>query len=375
VTVTTSCARCGYGNDVGSRFCGECGIKLPDAVPIEEVPTPSTVPLVVAAEPMPTPLAMETAILPPVRGVFDPTDPSMRMPVAKVSTIAVIVVLMLDAGLATAGALLLKAGLAGKAGKTATTEVAEAPAEAPASGTAPATGTAPVTGTAPATGTGTAPATGRAPATGSGTAAATGSGTATSSSSGTTHRSDTVSGYVSDLFGKTPDAGVAVVDHADAAIAVSAPPPDAAPPPPPPPDAAPPPPDAAGDTVDPYGGSGSGSDVTPPPDANEVPADPQTEDLAAQVERKSSTSQAHFTRCYQESAKAYTPDQPLTGEVDIAFRVMPTGEVQGAEAVKNTTGSDKLADCLVAVIGAWSFSASGLTEPAVFVRPIHFDGH
>ena len=167
-----------------------------------------------------------------------------------------------------------------------------------------------------------------------------------------------MNGIVSDLFGHPtapPDA--AVVFHP--------------PPPPAPPDA------AQGDVVDPYANL---PDAAPLPDAPDFPdataADEQhTSDLADQVERKSADSQSRFTHCYEDSAKAYTPDQPLAGEVDIAFRVMPTGEVQNAASVKNTTGSDKLADCLTAVISAWTFSPSDLTEPAVFVRPFRFDGH
>jgi hypothetical protein len=272
-------------------------------------------------------------------------------------------VLLLDAGLATAGALLLKAGLGAK----------KAAPEATASGSAASgTGSGPA---ASASGSATAAARGSAAAAGSAAGSVLGSAPAGSGSAvvraGSGARagsgSQTASGYVSDLFGKTPDAALAVPAPPDATIAVSAPPPDAAPPPPPP--------DAATGPVDPYGGSGAGSDVTPPPDAALAPEDPHTEDLAAEVDKKSDASQSHFRRCYEDAAKAYTPDQPLVGEVDIAFRVMPTGEVQNAAAVKNTTGSDKLADCLAAVIGAWSFPPSDLTEPAAFIRPMSFDGH
>jgi hypothetical protein len=171
---------------------------------------------------------------------------------------------------------------------------------------------------------------------------------------------------VSDLFGRV-DAGVpAVITHPpDAAVVAAATPPDA---PPPAPDAAP-----ATGPVDPYGNPSD----PPPPDAAPAPGDddPRTVDLASEVDRKSAQSQSRFNHCYEDAAKAYTPDQPLAGEVDIAFRVMPTGEVQNAAAVKNTTGSDRLADCLSTVISAWAFPASDLTEPAVFVRPFRFDGH
>jgi hypothetical protein len=176
---------------------------------------------------------------------------------------------------------------------------------------------------------------------------------------------------VSDLFGKHPDAGVPVVitRAPDAQVVAAATPPDAMPPGAPP-DAA-----SASGPVDPYG-----SDTPPPPappDAAQAPGDddPHTVDLASEVDRKSAQAQARFNHCYEDAAKSYTPDQPLAGEVDIAFRVMPTGEVQNAAAVKNTTGSDKLADCLSTVISAWTFPPSDLAEPAVFVRPFRFDGH
>jgi hypothetical protein len=155
----------------------------------------------------------------------------------------------------------------------------------------------------------------------------------------------------------TPDASIPIDPYGfiDAAPA----PPDAAPPPPPP-DAPDPgaPPDAA---------------VAPPADAPDD--DPRTEDLANAVEKKSVASQSRFERCYADAAKAYTPDQPLAGEVDIAFRVMPTGEVQNAAAVRNDTGSTTLGDCLSAVLSAWTFPNNGLTEATVVVRPFRFSGH
>ncbi|HTJ46622.1 MAG TPA: AgmX/PglI C-terminal domain-containing protein [Kofleriaceae bacterium] len=304
-----------------------------------------------------------TAVLPSAQArarVFDPSDPSMSVPAARAPVVAIVVLLVLDAGLATAGALLMKAGLA-NTGTTATTTTVmpDAGGAATMTTTSTTTSPSPSPSTSPTTTTSTSTSTstsepGHVTHAGSGTPTpGTGSGTASD-----------VNGVVSDLFGKHPDAAIAVVTPkgADAAIAVSVPP-DAA--------IAVSPPDASG-PVDPYG---SIPDAGPtPPDAT-AEDDQHTTDLAGDVERKSAQSQARFTHCYEDAAKAYTPDQPLAGEVDIAFRVMPTGEVQNAAAVKNTTGSDKLADCLSSVISSWSFPPSNLTEAAVFVRPFRFDGH
>jgi hypothetical protein len=363
----TSCAQCGSENEEGSRFCGECGEKLAPAG--EVIATPDTV--APAGGTRTAVLPHQRSATPRPSAVFDP-DPSLSMPAARrASPILIAVLLLLDAGLATAGALLLKAGLAKSDAVAVVTIDAAAPDAGPAAPDA-ATAISNDPGDSHATGHGTGHGSGSGTGTGSGSGSGSGTGTGTGTGSAS------VDDVVSDIFGKHPDARPASTPppvSPDAAIPVIVRPPDAAPATPPPP------PDASSGPVDPYAtpdaapepsGSGTGTGTgTGSADTD----DPRTVDLASEVERKSSQSQSRFTRCYQESAKAYTPDQPLAGEVDIAFRVMPTGEVQNAAAVRNTTGSDKLADCLTAVIAAWTFPPSQLAEAAVFVRPLRFDGH
>jgi hypothetical protein len=371
-----SCARCGSDNTEGSRFCGVCGDKLaPAAAPALEVEVDSD-----AARADEPDEAVETVAAAPPRSAvvgrapspFDPSEPSIRMPAAGGGgrAIAIALLLLVDVGLATAGALFLKAGLAGQVGAATPALVIDAGGGAEDGvvmredgGAGPGTGDVAVAsggdgrhGTTPIpTGTGT----GTGVGTGAGTAG-TGAGTGT----GTGSVDDVVTG----IFGKR-DAGVAPI-AVDAAVAVVVRTPDAA-------AAAPPPPpmvDAAV-TLDPYASPDAALPPAEPDAAQVVDDDPRTVDLASEVDRKSAQGQSKFNHCYEDAAKAYTPDQPLAGEVDIAFRVMPTGEVQNVAAVRNTTGSDKLADCLIAVIAAWSFSPSQLAEPAVFVRPFRFDGH
>jgi hypothetical protein len=145
---------------------------------------------------------------------------------------------------------------------------------------------------------------------------------------------------------------------------------DAAPGPAPPPDAAPEPPDAAGGPLDPYEEPGDGG---APIDAgaDEPEAEPAAVDAADAVARLTSRHQQRFQRCYRQAAKAYPPEQPLEGEVDIALRVMPTGEVRDVTAVRNTTGSETLAQCLVSVMAGWRLAAGG-AEPIDLIRPFRF---
>jgi hypothetical protein len=99
--------------------------------------------------------------------------------------------------------------------------------------------------------------------------------------------------------------------------------------------------------------------------------DPQAADLADLVARASSRSKPRFDRCYLSATKALPPEAALQGTLQIAFRILASGQVEGAAAVENATGSDQLARCLVAEISAWTFPPH-VGDPVEFVRPFTF---
>ncbi|MCE9572624.1 MAG: AgmX/PglI C-terminal domain-containing protein [Deltaproteobacteria bacterium] len=351
--------RCGADNAGDSRFCGECGERLGTVPPVAESRSiapgdgarPSGRTAALAAPVAPPGSTGETRSLPAPRAAARPTQsPSVFMssaslggaPARRTSTAAVVALVVVDLGLAVAGALFLRAGLA------AAPVVAGTPAVIDA---------------------------------GIGDDAAIAVITPSSIDGGVTIIGRTVDAHPS---GPQPDGGPAGIADAGGAMSVDGRGPalfpdstipidpygfiDAAVVIAPPDAAAPPPPDAAPDLPP------GPADAAPPPPADAPEDDPRTEDLANSVEKKSAASQGRFERCYSEAAKAYTPEQPLAGEVDIAFRVMPTGEVQNAAAVRNTTGSATLGECLAGVLSAWTFPDNGLSEPTVVVRPFRFTG-
>jgi hypothetical protein len=368
------CVRCGSDNDGGSRFCGVCGVRLGTVPPTEAaarvIAPPSgdggpgitrRVPL--ARPATPPPVDAPPRVTAPTREIAAPAASPAAAPARAPATTSlldsslpgpvvprrwaggVLALLLLDAGLVVAGALLLRAGLAARApgggtAAAATADDRDAPADAARSGSGVAT-LAPPPADPP-----------RPPP-------------------------RKAADRRRDPPGPDRPASTAPAPRPpDAALPRPHRPPDAAPPTAPPADAAPAAHPDAG-ILDPY--------AQPPPDAAgapplDAPVDaPTTEDdlrtaaVADEVIRDSVRSKARFDHCYADAARAYTPEQPLAGEVDIAFRVMPTGDVENAAAVRNTTGSDKLAACLVSVLSAWTFPDNGLTEPASFVRPFRFD--
>lgn len=121
-------------------------------------------------------------------------------------------------------------------------------------------------------------------------------------------------------------------------------------------------------------GSGSTIDPYPPDAAPTGDDDKNAADLATQVNRLSSRSQTKFDHCYVTATKSLPPEQALTGDIDIAFQILGTGEIRNAAVVSDTTGSAELGRCLLAVISTWQFTASG-GGPTDFVRPFHFSGH
>ena len=98
---------------------------------------------------------------------------------------------------------------------------------------------------------------------------------------------------------------------------------------------------------------------------------PQEESLVDQVRRREVGSRARFARCYSTSAKA--SDTPLTGAVTVAFQVTANGRVINANAVDNSTESLSLARCVVAEVTKWAFAA-GAGDAQDFVRVFTFEG-
>jgi TonB family protein len=116
-----------------------------------------------------------------------------------------------------------------------------------------------------------------------------------------------------------------------------------------------------GTTINPYDGDSNDEDNTP------------AASLADEVNRHSRKSKAKFDRCYTQATKALPADQPLSGDVEVAFQVLGTGETRNAAVVFDTTGSAELGRCLLAVVASWQFTATG-GAPTDFVRPFHFGG-
>lgn len=249
--------------------------------------------------------------------IVDESAGSMRVPVSRGARMATIaIVATLDAAMAITGVVLLMRGWSsGEVAAVAVADAAAAPvatvdagviveivpdAKVAEPGPGPASGPAPAPGPAPTTGTGGSKGGGR----------------------------------------RVIDAGVPVVRPPDAAIPVVRPP-DAAPAPVPAADAAPP---------------------APAPDAAAAPApDAATgagleDDVVDQVAVHLRRSNDRLSRCYTQATKGLPDDQPLEGEVDIAFEVVPTGETRNVAVSRNTTESNQLGACIVDVVAAWSFT-------------------
>jgi hypothetical protein len=133
--------------------------------------------------------------------------------------------------------------------------------------------------------------------------------------------------------------------------------------------------------VDPYATPAAVPPVPPPggsdlpvPTPTPVPTGEQTaeeESLADQVRRREAGSRARFARCYSIAAKA--SDIPLVGSVTVAFQVTAQGRVSNANAVDNSTESLSLARCVVAEVSKWTFAA-GAGDAQDFVRVFKFEG-
>jgi hypothetical protein len=80
-------------------------------------------------------------------------------------------------------------------------------------------------------------------------------------------------------------------------------------------------------------------------------ADPEQE-ARQEIEAVAARSKPAFDRCASEHG-------PARGAITIAFRVKPDGRVANAAAVENSTGNGELARCLAAEIASWRVSAHG----------------
>ncbi len=266
--------------------------------------------------------------------------------------------LIFDAGLATAGVLMMRSAL-GRA---------PSPATAPLPVVSPPTpgGTPPVAGDARLN-SASAPAL---PAAGPKAAASTDSA-ASLAGAGTTHAG--ALGGVGANVQITPDQTPAAVhrsDKIDAKAADKKPtgtgpvdPYATAPPPSPTP------------SPSPTSGGPAGSDIpVPVPLPVPVPSGEQTaqeESLADQVRRREVASRARFARCYASAAKA--SDNPLIGAVTVSFQVTPQGRVDNVSAIDNSTESLSLARCVVAEVTKWTFEADAIVAQD-FVRVFKFEG-
>lgn len=99
-----------------------------------------------------------------------------------------------------------------------------------------------------------------------------------------------------------------------------------------------------------------------------VPSEPQdpyeAPDTAREVERLAGRSNASFERCK-------TNFGPAHGTIQIAFQIKPDGRVANAAAVENSTGNTDLANCLVTVVSSWRVSAHQ-GEAINMVRPFTY---
>jgi hypothetical protein len=102
-----------------------------------------------------------------------------------------------------------------------------------------------------------------------------------------------------------------------------------------------------------------------------IPTDDEVARFAGRIDAVVARHQSQLHRCYERASKTSSPEEPLAGRVDIRFRIMPDGTADSARPVANSTGSEVLAGCLVAVIETWDFPR-GASAPLEFVWPFRF---
>lgn len=121
-----------------------------------------------------------------------------------------------------------------------------------------------------------------------------------------------------------------------------------------------------GDRVDPVHGA-------EPADSADVMAgavsEADMEMLTRKVAGVVNDHRSQFERCSRQVAKA---SGPVQGNVVIRFAIRSDGRAADVRASENTTGSDRLAACLVAQFQSWSFPEHGGVEPVAFLWPLVF---
>lgn len=97
--------------------------------------------------------------------------------------------------------------------------------------------------------------------------------------------------------------------------------------------------------------------------------DADMEMLTRKVAGVVNSHRSQFERCSRQVAKAAGPVQ---GNVVIRFAIQSDGRAADVRTSSNTTGSDRLAACLVAQFESWSFPEHGGSEPVAFLWPLVF---
>ena len=98
------------------------------------------------------------------------------------------------------------------------------------------------------------------------------------------------------------------------------------------------------------------------------PAGPGPRSLGAEEIKRGVQSQLGRVRaCYERGLKGA---ELLSGRLVLAFSVQPDGGVHGAKVGKDELGSDKVAQCVVAAVGAFRFPEG--TETVAVEYPMHF---
>jgi hypothetical protein len=98
-------------------------------------------------------------------------------------------------------------------------------------------------------------------------------------------------------------------------------------------------------------------------------SDAEMEMLTRKVAGVVNSHRAQFERCSAQVAKGAGPVQ---GNVVIRFAIMSNGRPTEVRASENTTGSDRLAACLVSQFESWTFPEHGGSKPLAFLWPLVF---
>lgn len=117
------------------------------------------------------------------------------------------------------------------------------------------------------------------------------------------------------------------------------------------------------------GQPGGESFATPPPSEEEEGQ--QLERMYAKISLVVSRHQGQLARCYESAAKASNPSDPLEGKIRVQFAIHPDGVARSIGVVSNNTGSTVLSNCIVGLVGSWTFPSSG-GDALEFVWPFDF---